>query len=184
MTGTDKDHASQKIAVALQYQAGKDAVPRLTAKGRGDVAARIVEVAEAAGVHVEHNEPLAQSLSLLELESRSRRNFTGLIRGDRLHIKKSRANVEIALVVRVIQLEAERSHLPGLINKGKSPAKPLLKARILLKADQDSTPRAYQLMASNACLPFSTLSGAKPLSCAWRLTKGCVVARLQTAPAG
>jgi transposase len=31
--------------------------------------------------------------------------------------------------------EAERSHLQALINKGKSPAKRLLKARILLKAD-------------------------------------------------
>ena len=31
--------------------------------------------------------------------------------------------------------EAERHHLQGLINKGKSPAKRLLKARILLKAD-------------------------------------------------
>ena len=31
--------------------------------------------------------------------------------------------------------EAERRHLQGLINKGKSPAKRLLKARILLKAD-------------------------------------------------
>jgi len=36
----------------------------------------------------------------------------------------------------VIKLsEAERSHLEGVINKGKSPAKRLLKARILLKAD-------------------------------------------------
>jgi hypothetical protein len=31
--------------------------------------------------------------------------------------------------------EAERNHLQGLINKGKSPAKRLLKARILLKTD-------------------------------------------------
>ena len=31
--------------------------------------------------------------------------------------------------------EAERHHLQALINKGKSPAKRLLKARILLKAD-------------------------------------------------
>ena len=31
--------------------------------------------------------------------------------------------------------EAERNHLQALINKGKSPAKRLLKARILLKAD-------------------------------------------------
>ena len=36
----------------------------------------------------------------------------------------------------VIKLsEAERSRLQGVINKGKSPAKRLLKARILLKAD-------------------------------------------------
>jgi hypothetical protein len=32
--------------------------------------------------------------------------------------------------------EAERSHLQGVLNKGKSPAKRLLKARILIKADE------------------------------------------------
>ena len=43
---------------------------------------------------------------------------------------------EIAVKKYVVKLsEAERSHLQGLINKGKSPAKRLLKARILLKAD-------------------------------------------------
>lgn len=68
MTETDKDQAHQKIAVALQYELGTDAAPRVTAKGMGDVADRIVEVAEASGVHVEHNEPLAQSLSQLELD--------------------------------------------------------------------------------------------------------------------
>jgi flagellar biosynthesis protein len=68
---TEKDrgegNGSQKVAVALQYD-GKETLPRLTAKGRGDVAARIVELAEASGVHVEYNEPLARSLSRLELE--------------------------------------------------------------------------------------------------------------------
>jgi hypothetical protein len=43
---------------------------------------------------------------------------------------------EIAVKKYVVKLsEAERSHLQALINKGKSPAKLLLKARILLKAD-------------------------------------------------
>ena len=43
---------------------------------------------------------------------------------------------DIAVKKYVVKLsEAERSHLQGLINKGKSPAKRLLKARILLKAD-------------------------------------------------
>ncbi len=68
MTGTDKDQTRQKIAVALQYELGTDAAPRVTAKGKGDVAERIVEIAEASGVHVEHNKPLAQSLSQLELD--------------------------------------------------------------------------------------------------------------------
>jgi len=43
---------------------------------------------------------------------------------------------EIAVKKYIVKLsEAERSHLQALINKGKSPAKRLLKARILLKAD-------------------------------------------------
>ena len=43
---------------------------------------------------------------------------------------------EIGIKKFVVKLsEAERNHLQGLINKGKSPAKRLLKARILLKTD-------------------------------------------------
>lgn len=43
---------------------------------------------------------------------------------------------EIAVKKYIVKLsEAERSHLQALISKGKSPAKRLLKARILLKAD-------------------------------------------------
>ena len=41
---------------------------------------------------------------------------------------------EIGIKKFVVKLsEAERNHLQGLINKGKSPAKRLLKARILLQ---------------------------------------------------
>ena len=68
MTGTDKDQGQRKTAVALQYELGTDAAPRVTAKGKGDVAEKIVEIAQASGVHVEHNDPLAQSLSQLELD--------------------------------------------------------------------------------------------------------------------
>ena len=65
---TDKDETRQKIAVALQYELGRDAAPRVTAKGKGEVAEKIVEIAQGADVHVEHNKPLAQSLSQLELD--------------------------------------------------------------------------------------------------------------------
>jgi flagellar biosynthesis protein len=56
------------VVVALKYDLGKDAAPRLIAKGKGDAAGRIVEIAEKAGAHVEHNEPLARSLSQLEFD--------------------------------------------------------------------------------------------------------------------
>jgi flagellar biosynthesis protein len=68
MTEKENDQPTEKIAVALQYELGKDDAPKVTAKGRGDVADKIIEAAEAAGVHVEHNEPLAKSLSQLDLE--------------------------------------------------------------------------------------------------------------------
>ncbi|MFZ1108087.1 MAG: EscU/YscU/HrcU family type III secretion system export apparatus switch protein [Rhodomicrobium sp.] len=69
MTGTGKDRESgaATIAVALHYE-GNNSLPRLTAKGEGDVAAEIVRTAKASGVHVEYNEPLARSLAALELE--------------------------------------------------------------------------------------------------------------------
>jgi flagellar biosynthesis protein len=69
MTDKDEDPQSgeQKISVALQYD-GKGDLPRVTAKGSGDVAERIVEAARSAGVPVEHNAPLAKALSKLELE--------------------------------------------------------------------------------------------------------------------
>jgi flagellar biosynthesis protein len=69
MSATDKKTPPEKVAVALQY-GGADGVPRVTAKGKGEVAGRIVEVARASGVPVEYNEPLAKSLSELELDQR------------------------------------------------------------------------------------------------------------------
>ena len=58
----------QPIAVALQYQHGKDAAPRVTAKGHGAVAETIIESAQAHGVAVENNALLAQALSRVELD--------------------------------------------------------------------------------------------------------------------
>ena len=56
------------IAVALQYEQGKDAAPRVTAKGQGAVAERIVEMAKAHGVAVESNAVLAEALSRVEVD--------------------------------------------------------------------------------------------------------------------
>lgn len=67
----EKDKAEKRqIAVALQYEHGKDSAPRVTAKGKGAVAEAIVEKARGAGVAVETNPVLAEALSHVELDQR------------------------------------------------------------------------------------------------------------------
>jgi flagellar biosynthesis protein len=55
-----------RIAVALDYD-GQGA-PRVTAKGRGELAERIVETGRKHGVAIEQNAVLAQALSAVELD--------------------------------------------------------------------------------------------------------------------
>ena len=55
-----------RIAVALEYD-GQGA-PRVTAKGRGELAERIVETGREHNVTVEQNAVLAQALSAVELD--------------------------------------------------------------------------------------------------------------------
>jgi flagellar biosynthetic protein FlhB len=50
------------FAVALRYERGKDASPRVMAKGRGHKALRIIDLAEKAGVPVIEDRPLARTL--------------------------------------------------------------------------------------------------------------------------
>ncbi|GAC1341705.1 MAG: flagellar biosynthesis protein FlhB [Acetobacteraceae bacterium] len=56
-------------AVALSYERGTQAAPRIVAKGTDDVAARIREAAEKHGVPVVASPPLARALHQLPLES-------------------------------------------------------------------------------------------------------------------
>lgn len=65
MTDTDKPI---NLAVALEYERGTRNAPRITAKGRGELARRIVEVAEDNGVVIDANGPLAEALSGVELD--------------------------------------------------------------------------------------------------------------------
>ena len=54
-----------KLAVALQYD--RKGAPRVTAKGKGAIGARIIEVAKAHDIPIEENEVLAGALSNVEL---------------------------------------------------------------------------------------------------------------------
>ncbi len=55
-------------AVALRYRPGEDEAPRLTAKGRGHVAEKILALARANNVPVRQDRDLVQVLSRLDLD--------------------------------------------------------------------------------------------------------------------
>jgi len=54
-------------AAALKYRHGKDSAPKLVAKGRGKVAERIIEIANANGIPVKEDTELVEFLSMLDL---------------------------------------------------------------------------------------------------------------------
>jgi flagellar biosynthesis protein len=56
----------QQVAVALEYDF--QGAPRVTAKGRGEVAKNILALAREHGVSVEENPVLAEALSQVELD--------------------------------------------------------------------------------------------------------------------
>jgi flagellar biosynthesis protein len=69
-----KVEAKSQLAVALHYD--KTGAPRVVAKGKGAIGAKIVEVARAHDIPIEENEVLAGALSNVELAMRYRRNST------------------------------------------------------------------------------------------------------------
>ncbi|HKO69312.1 MAG TPA: EscU/YscU/HrcU family type III secretion system export apparatus switch protein [Bradyrhizobium sp.] len=54
-----------QLAVALHYD--KTGAPRVVAKGRGSLGAKIIDVAKANDIPIEENEILAGALSRIEL---------------------------------------------------------------------------------------------------------------------
>jgi flagellar biosynthesis protein len=62
MTGETKT----QLAVALHYD--RKGAPRVVAKGRGAIGAKIVELAKAHDIPIEENEVLAGALSKVELD--------------------------------------------------------------------------------------------------------------------
>jgi len=64
----DEKPTPPRQAVALRYQPGEDEAPRVTAKGRGHVAEKIIELARQHGVPIRQDGNLVQVLSRLDLE--------------------------------------------------------------------------------------------------------------------
>lgn len=66
-TQTDNQPSQRQLAVALRYDEDREASPRVIAKGAGQVAKRIVELAEASEIPVRDDPDLVQSLAKLDL---------------------------------------------------------------------------------------------------------------------
>jgi flagellar biosynthesis protein len=56
------------IAVALEYEIGRDSAPRVTATGRGAIAEKIIATAKEHGVAIEGNPLLAEALSGVDVD--------------------------------------------------------------------------------------------------------------------
>jgi len=67
-SGDAQGPAKPRVAAALDYQDGPDAVPRVVAVGKGLFAARIEEVARSSGVPVYRDPQLAWTLAGLGLD--------------------------------------------------------------------------------------------------------------------
>lgn len=66
--GTPEPKKRQK-AVALEYEAGGESAPRITATGQGHVAEQILQIAFAHGVKVREDADLVEILSVLDIDS-------------------------------------------------------------------------------------------------------------------
>ena len=56
-----------KKAAALKYTHGKDSAPKLVAKGRGELAKKIIEIAKENNIPVKEDTELVEFLSTLDL---------------------------------------------------------------------------------------------------------------------
>lgn len=61
--------SGQQVAVAISGPQGENALPAITAAGRGKIAEQILQLAFANGIKVRQDSALAEMLAALELDS-------------------------------------------------------------------------------------------------------------------
>lgn len=66
MARRKKPDIARQVAVALKYVPEKNRAPKVTARGKGEIAERIVRLARAAGVPIREDSDLANVLMKLE----------------------------------------------------------------------------------------------------------------------
>jgi flagellar biosynthesis protein len=65
---TKKQSDVPKIAAAIRYDSAKDDAPRLTAKGKGHMAEKIIELARKHNIPIRTDQALVHILSKLDLD--------------------------------------------------------------------------------------------------------------------
>ena len=68
------EQAKRQLAVALHYD--RTGAPRVVAKGKGSIGAKIIEVAREHGIPIEENEVLARRCPTSNSAMKFRRNST------------------------------------------------------------------------------------------------------------
>lgn len=68
MSEDDNKTPQRDVAIALEYETGSREAPKVVAKGYGEVAKKIVALANENDVVVESNPHLAEALSGVELD--------------------------------------------------------------------------------------------------------------------
>jgi flagellar biosynthesis protein len=63
-----KNSERPKMAAAIRYDSAKDDAPRLTAKGKGHVAEKIIELARKHNIPIRNDQALVHILSKLDLD--------------------------------------------------------------------------------------------------------------------
>ncbi len=62
-----EDEEKRKKAIALRYTVGRDRAPVVVAKGRGELAERIIEIARREGIPVVEDRHLVEALLRIEV---------------------------------------------------------------------------------------------------------------------
>jgi flagellar biosynthesis protein len=66
---SERNKENRKAAVSLEYDIKKDRAPRVTAKGKGELAERIIALAREHNIPVKSEPELVQVLYRLDLEA-------------------------------------------------------------------------------------------------------------------
>jgi flagellar biosynthesis protein len=62
-----KKKAKKNSAVALKYRAGADRAPKVTARGKGKIAEKIIEIAKDHHIYIHEDPDLIEILSTLDI---------------------------------------------------------------------------------------------------------------------